>query len=604
MNNYGSDHHLGFGHSLEENPFADVVSQNNASVSTDTAQQNSPSPLSYTFPIEQDISIPSWETEPEITVPSQTTTLEPSHESSMVTQITEPEAVPQPKVQPQLEPDIPVQVEIPVQKVQTEAEISLHAEILPQAQPQSRSETETETETKSQDMESETTVENTDRQAVTEVEEWDDQPSEEENDDEDTSSENRDLHQTKTEDELDTQSESLEIPKSGIRPFFEVTVEDPQKVGDAINAHIVYKVKTKTNSPFFRSSECVVARRYRDFLWLYNQLALGNPGVIVPPVPEKHALGRFQDEFVESRRIALERCLRKIVSHPMLYGDPDLKVFLESEAFNTEKRQKRAEPEAPKLGFMRSFGETISNAASNPFSKFVEVDEWFTSKKNQLDVLETQLKALMKSVESVVKQRKELGIATSDFGESMFPLASAELNQNLSTHLRVLGDIQRQMKVLHEQQARHDILTLEHTIDEYVRIIGSIRLSFNARIKAYQVFQAGEYELQKKITAFEKLKGQAKNKTDKMAAAQQEIVEMRQRVNEHRKEFEEISKLIKSELDRFDREKVEDFRDSVEQFLCSMIEYQKQMIALWEMFFEKTEGLEDEEYENESDEED
>ena len=74
----------------------------------------------------------------------------------------------------------------------------------------------------------------------------------------------------------------------------------------------------------------------------------------MPPVPEKHALGndfkrptramrtncntigRFQDEFVESRRIALERCLQKIVSHPMLYGDPDLKVFLESESFNVE----------------------------------------------------------------------------------------------------------------------------------------------------------------------------------------------------------------------------------------------------------------------------
>lgn len=55
---------------------------------------------------------------------------------------------------------------------------------------------------------------------------------------------------------------------------------------------------------------------------------------------------------------------------------------------------------------MRSFGETISNAASNPFSKFVEVDEWFASKRSQLEALENQLKGLLKSVESVVKQRK------------------------------------------------------------------------------------------------------------------------------------------------------------------------------------------------------
>lgn len=56
----------------------------------------------------------------------------------------------------------------------------------------------------------------------------------------------------------------------------------------------------------------------------------------MPPVSEKHALGRFQDEFVESRRIALERCLRKMTAHPMLYGDPDLKLFLESDSLVAE----------------------------------------------------------------------------------------------------------------------------------------------------------------------------------------------------------------------------------------------------------------------------
>ncbi|KAI9480888.1 MAG: Vps5 C terminal like-domain-containing protein [Benjaminiella poitrasii] len=400
--------------------------------------------------------------------------------------------------------------------------------------------------------------------------------------------------------EDDTQSASLQVPKSGSRPYFKVTIEDPQKVGDAINAHIIYKVRTKTNSPAFRSSEVVVARRYRDFLWLYNQLTLGNPGVIVPPVPEKHALGRFQDDFVESRRVALERCLQKIVAHPMLYGDPDLKVFLESESFNVEKRQRRAEPENSKMSLMRSFGETISNAATSPFSKFVEVDEWFESKKNQLDALEVQLKGLLKSVEGVIKQRRELGTATSDFGESMFPLASAELNRNLSVHLMVLGEIQKKMKDLHEQQAQYDIITLENTIDEYIRIIGSIRIAFNARIKAYQTYQQADSEYQKKSSLFEKLKHQ---KPDKLANMQQELNGAKSRVEELKEEFDDISKLIKNELDRFDKEKVEDFRDGVEQFLKSMIEHQKQIIALWETYFEQTEGLSDNDEEEEEEEE-
>ncbi|KAG1443241.1 hypothetical protein G6F56_010747 [Rhizopus delemar] len=279
----------------------------------------------------------------------------------------------------------------------------------------------------------------------------------------------------------------------------------------------------------------------------------------------------------------------------MLYGDPDLKVFLESESFNIEKRQRRAEPE--KISFMRSFGETISNAATSPFSKFAEVDEWFASKKSQLDALEGQLKGLLKSVEGVVKQRKEVGSATAEFGESMFPLASAELDPNLSAHLKVLGDIQKKMKQVHEDQAQYDIITLENTIDEYIRIIGSIRISFNARVKAYQTYQQADSELQRKIAILEKTKAQQKNKPEKIASSQQEVNEMKQKVEELEQEFHDVSKLIRNELDRFDKEKVEDFRDSVQQFLHSMIDHQKQIVALWESYFERTEGLEDDDEE-------
>lgn len=91
----------------------------------------------------------------------------------------------------------------------------------------------------------------------------------------------------------------------------------------------------------------------------------------------------------------------------------------------------------------------------------------------------------------------------------------------------------------------------------------------------------------------EKLKQQ--RKPEKLVNSQQELNEMKDKVEELQQDFQDISKLIKNELDRFDKEKVDDFRDSVEQFLRSMIEHQKQIIALWETYFEQTEGLSDEE---------
>ncbi|RKO90921.1 Phox homologous domain-containing protein, partial [Blyttiomyces helicus] len=94
----------------------------------------------------------------------------------------------------------------------------------------------------------------------------------------------------------------------------------------------------KTNSERYRNFDSTVSRRFRDFLWLYQQLVARYPGVVIPPVPEKHAIGRFQEDFVESRRSALERCLRKIVAHPLLRDDEDLQIFLESETFLADVR--------------------------------------------------------------------------------------------------------------------------------------------------------------------------------------------------------------------------------------------------------------------------
>jgi sorting nexin-1/2 len=94
----------------------------------------------------------------------------------------------------------------------------------------------------------------------------------------------------------------------------------------------------QTNCPMYRNvnTEYTVSRRYRDFLWIYNQLVDKYPGAIVPPVPEKHAIGRFQDEFVEARRAALEKCIRKISAIPLFQVDEDVRLFLESETFSTD----------------------------------------------------------------------------------------------------------------------------------------------------------------------------------------------------------------------------------------------------------------------------
>lgn len=56
------------------------------------------------------------------------------------------------------------------------------------------------------------------------------------------------------------------------------------------------------------------------------------------------------------------------------------------------------------------------------------------------------------------------------------------------------------------------------------------------------------------------------------------------RALESKHEFEHVSKLIKSELARFEEERIEDFRDSLHAFLEGMISRQKDLIEAWENY--------------------
>lgn len=83
-------------------------------------------------------------------------------------------------------------------------------------------------------------------------------------------------------------------------------------------------------------------------------------------------MGRFESNFVEARRAALEKMLNKTAAHPTLQHDADLKLFLESEAFNIDvKHKERKEPNlGESKGVLSTFGISVGSG-----NKFVEQDD-------------------------------------------------------------------------------------------------------------------------------------------------------------------------------------------------------------------------------------
>jgi esterase/lipase len=56
------------------------------------------------------------------------------------------------------------------------------------------------------------------------------------------------------------------------------------------------------------------------------------------------------------------------------------------------------------------------------------------------------------------------------------------------------------------------------------------------------------------------------------------------RVLDAKQEFEQVSRLVKTEVARFEQERIEDFKKSLEHLLDGMITRQKETIQAWEGF--------------------
>lgn len=374
-------------------------------------------------------------------------------------------------------------------------------------------------------------------------------------------------------------------------PHFQIDFSEPMTLGEGMKAHTVYKITTQTTSQDFRQPQFHVHRRFREFLWLQEQLTANNPGIIVPPSPAKHALGRFDEDFVEQRRLQLETMLRKCARHAILHKDRDFIVFMESENLQVDmhhdSKASSSGGKKEKSSLMSKFSDAIgSNAAMNSttFVKIAEQDEYFDNKRVYFETLDTQLKAVSKSVDAMIKQRLEATMAKEEFGEAINTLSTCEINKSIARQMELFAKTESAVKDVYAAQLNADTVYLSNTFDEYNRLMGSVISAFNSRAKAYQVWQSAEQHLVKLRISLEKTKLSSKTKPEKVSQLEADILDAEGKVVASKKEYEEVCKVLRHELEVFERGKVGDIHLAISEFMTHMAANQKKIVSLWEGF--------------------
>uniref|UniRef100_A0A8B9KL64 Sorting nexin-2 n=1 Tax=Astyanax mexicanus TaxID=7994 RepID=A0A8B9KL64_ASTMX len=363
---------------------------------------------------------------------------------------------------------------------------------------------------------------------------------------------------------------------------------------DGMNAYMAYKVTTKTSLNLFNRNEFTVKRRFSDFLGLHSKLASKylHIGYIVPPAPEKSIVGMTKvkvgkedlssAEFVEKRRSALERYLMRTVNHPALLKDPDVIQFLES----TELPRAVSTQALSGAGILRMVNKA-AEAVNKMTIKMNESDAWFEEKQQQFENLDVQLRKLHASVESLVCHRKELSVNTASFAKSAAMLGNSEDHTALSRALSQLAEVEEKIDQLHQEQAYADFYLFSELLGDYVRLITAG--VFDHRMKTWSKWQDAQVMLQRKREAEAKL--QYANKPDKLQQAKEEIKEWEAKVQQGERDFEQISKNIRREVGRFEKQRVKDFKVVIIKYLESLVHTQQQLIKYWEAFLPEAKAI-------------
>ncbi|BGP12306.1 hypothetical protein JCM10213_006630 [Rhodosporidiobolus nylandii] len=202
----------------------------------------------------------------------------------------------------------------------------------------------------------------------------------------------------------------------------EVSVTDGKvELEGTSDTFVSYLVQAKpspspsSSSPSSAAPALSSRRRFHDFQFLRSALSKEFPACVVPPLPEKHRMeyvigDRFSPEFIERRRVDLERFLQRLARHPKLSRTELLREFLGSGEWNVYKHKHSARmsissdtsdsgsspPSSGPAGggTTHKVLDTLSDTLMSAFSKLKKPDPRFVVIRSHLDSFEEGLSSL------------------------------------------------------------------------------------------------------------------------------------------------------------------------------------------------------------------
>lgn len=384
---------------------------------------------------------------------------------------------------------------------------------------------------------------------------------------------------------------SSQSPRSpSAPPFLSVTVTDPVKLGNGVQAYISYRVITKTNLPEYQGPEKIVIRRYSDFVWLHDRLAEKYKGIFIPPLPEKSAVEkfRFSAEFIETRRQALDIFINRIASHPELQQSEDLRTFLQEDEETMERARSQEigifkKKPADLIQIFKDVQSKVSDVVLGKEKPVEESNPEYEKLKHYIFELEDHLAEAQKQAYRLVKRHRELAQSLSDFGKAIRLLGVCE-GDSLGKVFSDLGLKSELLSIKLQKEAHNLLMNFEEPLKDYVRAVQSI--------KATMVDRANAFKQQCELAETTKLKEINLDKlmlmrSERVVEAEIEYRELKAESEEATRRFETIVKLMSEEMVRFQEQKTAELGLAFHEFAKGQAKLANEIADAWRSLLPK-----------------
>ncbi|XP_010452531.1 PREDICTED: sorting nexin 1-like [Camelina sativa] len=388
-------------------------------------------------------------------------------------------------------------------------------------------------------------------------------------------------------------SGSMQSPRSpSSLPYLSVSVTDPVKLGNGVQAYISYRVITKTNLPEYQGPEKIVIRRYSDFVWLRDRLFEKYKGIFIPPLPEKSAVEkfRFSAEFIEMRRAALDIFVNRIALHPEVQQSEDLRTFLQADEETMDRFRFQEtgifKKPADLMQMFRDVQSKVSDAVLGKEKPVEETTAAYEKLKHYIYELENHLAEAQKHAYRLVKRHRELGQSLLDFGKAVKLLGACE-GEPTGKAFSDLGTKSELLSIKLQKEAQQVLMNFEEPLKDYVRYVQSIKATIAERGTAFkQHCELAETTKLKEIN-LDKL---MLTRSDKVGEAEIEYREIKAESEVATRRFERIVTRMEEEIVRFQEQKTEEMGVAFHQFAKGQARLANSIADAWRSLLPKLEA--------------